>query len=256
MTASAQAAGSRGIPGTSVTWPLACRGLATSSQGWRILVNSALLLLTAAWGADAPVVTSEVMPGPGSYGCACCSSCERGGFLSWLRGPWMGWGKGYSEPVKCDHPGPIPGSEHPTKCQMLKERWCPCECKYSGRPKAAEIAEWPCKPTGRYYVIPEPDYGPNEPPARHVCSRDWSWLPFNRCGKRDCSGCGNLHPCKLSLGMLHGHSCEHEGAGCGNLHPCYNSPRGLWNRTVGRLGCSYGASYGSNWEEDHAVPSD
>jgi hypothetical protein len=112
---------------------------------------------------------------------------------------------------------------------MLKDRWCPCECKYSGRPKSAEIAEWPCKPTGRYYVTPEPDYGPHGPPARHVCSRDWSWLPFARCGKPKCSGYSNLHP-------------------------CYNSPRGLWNRMFGRMGCGYGRG----WEaaEEHAMPSD
>jgi hypothetical protein len=84
-------------------------------------MNAALLLLAACM-ADAPVLvsTSECQ----TCGIVSGSSCGGCGFWKWM------WGKKKEcgHHIYCPHPGPIPGMEHPTLKQRIKDRLCPNHC--------------------------------------------------------------------------------------------------------------------------------
>ncbi len=95
-------------------------------------MNAALLLLSVCAGGANPVCCGS--PCSDCNTVSHCSSCcgEREGFLARLRGKMKRCGsKGCCE-VQCDHPGPIPGTEHPTLCQRVKDRICPCSPCASG----------------------------------------------------------------------------------------------------------------------------
>jgi hypothetical protein len=91
---------------------------ANASGGY--LVNTAILLLATCM-SDAHPITS-------TSDCNSCgvvsSSCGRCSFWSWF------WGKKKEcgHHIHCPHPGPIPGMEHPTLKQRIKDRLCPNHC--------------------------------------------------------------------------------------------------------------------------------
>jgi hypothetical protein len=83
-------------------------------------VNAAILLLATCVSDAHPIIsTSE---------CASCAvvsdSCGGCGFWTWF------WGKKKEcgHHIHCPHPGPIPGMEHPTLKQRIKDWLCPHRC--------------------------------------------------------------------------------------------------------------------------------
>lgn len=89
------------------------------------LVNAAFLLLAACMSDAPPVLVSMSDCSDCTIVSNSCSSCENKKCWSFW---FFGKKKDCGHHIHCPHPGPIPGTEHLTFKQRLKNWLCPNHC--------------------------------------------------------------------------------------------------------------------------------